>query len=118
MVLGKHALTRGMYRDNELTVEPYASKGSIEKQFAEAVGTAGEHLHRAAAEERREHFQAKTFERDFAPASTKEGGLYVKDGKVLVVDRGSGVPVEAVHEKLKPADHAWLKGYVKLRDAC
>jgi N12 class adenine-specific DNA methylase len=61
--------------------------------------------------------KAKTFERDFAPASSKEGGLYVKDGKVLVVDRGSGIPVEAVVENLKPADHAWLKGYTKLRDA-
>jgi N12 class adenine-specific DNA methylase len=117
MVLGRHKLERGMYSDNSLTVEPYASKGSIEKQFAEAVSNLPENIYTAQPQKSVESIQAKSFERDFAPASSKEGGVYVKNGKVLVVDRGSGISVDALVENLKPADHAWLKGYAKLRDA-
>jgi hypothetical protein len=117
MVLGKHALTGTMYRKDELTVEPYASKGSIEKQLAEAAKNLPEAVYTEQPQKNVESLSARTFERDFAPASSKEGGLYVKDGKLLVVDRGSGVPIEAVHEGVRPTDHAWLKGYVKLRDA-
>lgn len=117
MVLGKFAVDRGMYRDNELTVKPYLTKGwTLEKSLANAVKRLPEGIYTEALKEAKEAAQAKTFERDFAPASTKEGGLYEKDGKVLVVADGSGVPVEAIHDKVKAADHAWLKGYVKLRD--
>ena len=115
MVLGKFARGK-MYTREDITVEPYASKGSIEKQFAEAVSALPENIYTAAPERAKESIQAKAFERDFAPASSKEGGLYVKDGKVLVVDRGSGVSVDALGTKLSAKDHAWLKGYVKLRD--
>jgi N12 class adenine-specific DNA methylase len=116
MVLGKHVLTRGMYRDNDLTVEPFTSKGSLAKQLSAAIGHLPENIYAEAPKAAKEAAQAKTFERDFAPTSTKEGGVYVKDGKVLVVDRGSGVPVEAIRDNLKAPDHAWLKGYTKLRD--
>jgi hypothetical protein len=60
--------------------------------------------------------EAKTFERDFAPASQKEGGLYEKDGKLFIVDQGSGVEAEQF-AKLSPDNKAWLKGYTGLRDA-
>jgi hypothetical protein len=116
MVLGKFAMTGTMYSKNELTVEPHTSKGSIEKQLGEALGKLPGDIYTTQPRANVESLKAKTFERDFAPAHTKEGGVYVKDGKVLVVDHGSGVPVEAVYDKLKPNDHAWLKDYTKLRD--
>lgn len=111
MVLGKHATTGSMYRANEYTVEPMASM-SIEKAFARAIEALPVGVYTEAPKAAKEAAQAKTFERDFAPASEKEGGLYLKGGALMVVESGSGVPVEA-----KGAEAAWLKDYVPLRDA-
>lgn len=116
MVLGKHATQRGQFGPNDYTVEPYAA-GSIESRFAKAIEALPQNIYTEQPRESSATLSAKTYERDFAPASSKEGGLYVKDGKVLVVDAGSGVPVESINPKLKPADHAWLRDYAPLRDA-
>ncbi len=116
MVLGKHATRRGQFSATDYTVEPYASKGSIEAQFAEATGNLPEGIYTDQPHQNAESLTAKTYDRDFAPSSTKEGGVYLKDGKVLMVDRGSGVPVEEIYDKLRPAEIAWLKDYVPLRD--
>lgn len=110
MVLGKHAMTGSMYRANEYTVEPMAMP--IEKAFAKAIEKLPVGAYIDAPQVASEEAQAKAFERDFAPASEKEGGLYLKDGKLLVVESGSGVPLD-----VKPAEAAWLKDYVPLRDA-
>jgi N12 class adenine-specific DNA methylase len=117
MVLGKHSAQGSMYSKNEYTVEPYA-KGTIEAHFAKALQNLPSGVYFSAPKIAKAQAQAKTFERDFAPASSKEGGLYEKGGKLFVVDQGSGIEVEEfTSRKLNPNDKAWLKSYIGLRDA-
>jgi N12 class adenine-specific DNA methylase len=117
MVLGKHSAQGSMYSKNKYTVEPYA-KGTIEAHFAKALQNLPSGVYFSAPKIAKAQAQAKTFERDFAPASSKEGGLYEKGGKLFVVDQGSGIEVEEfTSRKLNPNDKAWLKSYIGLRDA-
>lgn len=115
MVLGTHATTGSMYRANEYTVEPF--EGDIEKQFAKAIARLPSDIYTAAVEHGTDELKAKAYERDFAPASEKEGGLYASDKGLFVRDQGSGVDVRALFPKFTTDDVAWLKDYVPLRDA-
>ncbi|MGH6783049.1 MAG: hypothetical protein ACREBP_00305, partial [Sphingomicrobium sp.] len=114
MVLGKHASTGRMYRSDDYTVEPYAKP--IETLFAQAIQALPEARYVEAPREAAEAKTARTFERDFAPASSKEGGLYLKDGTPMVVQSGSGIDIDALGKRISPADKEWLSGYVGLRD--
>lgn len=114
MVLGRHATTGSMYRANEYTVEPL--DGDIAEHFAKAVQKLPQDVYVEAVEKAVEDVKAKTFERDFAPASEKEGGLYLKDGEIFVREQGSGVPLSSI-EKINDRERAWLSDYTGLRDA-
>lgn len=114
MVLGRHSLKGKMYRNNEYTVLPL--DGEIEDHFAAAVEKLPSGVYNTTtlpAEEKKK----LVVERDYNPTNKKEGGLYVANGKLMIVDKGSGVPVDSVHGKLKEADIKWLKDYTTLRDA-
>lgn len=114
MVLGKHSSAGSMYSANEYTVEPY--KEAIEKSFAKAIARLPENIYQEAPKAAKAEAQAKSFERDFAPASSKEGGVYLKDGTLYRVESGSGVALEEV-EKLSAPQKAWMADYIPLRDA-
>lgn len=114
MVLGEHATERGQHHEEEYTVTPRA--GDIEEHFAKAVESLPKDVYVEAPAHAVEDANAKTFERDFNPSIRKEGGLYLKDGDVMVVKDGSGVALES-EEKLTPREIAWFKDYVPLRDA-
>lgn len=120
MVLGSHALTGSMYRQNEYTVIPRA--GDIEQQFAVAVQNLPEGVYRPRVGSAAD--VATVIERDFDPKAKKEGSVYVDDaGQLRIVDQGSGMAlVERVNTAgkalpLKPKEIQFLKDYVGLRDA-
>lgn len=113
MVLGKHAATGSMYSKNEYTVEPTAN---IEGQLANAINFLPESIYAEPVAAGVEAAKAKAWEADMRPAANKEGGLYVKDGKVFTRENGVGRPV-AGRDKITAADEAWLKGYAGVRDA-
>jgi N12 class adenine-specific DNA methylase/2'-5' RNA ligase len=114
MVLGEHSFTGKMRaREDEYTVTP--REGDIEEHFAEAVGRLPSAVYAEQAK------VAETVravrERDWNPATKKEGSLYVhEDGTLMRVESGSGVALSEV-EKVSPSQEGWLKSYVSLRTA-
>lgn len=114
MVLGDHATTGSMYRSNEYTVTPLS--GDIAQHFAKAIGNLPQNVYTGPVARAAEAATAKTYERDMRPASEKEGGLYISDGKVYVRDQGTGVQVESL-DRIAAKDIPWLKDYVGVRDA-
>ncbi|WP_203234341.1 LPD38 domain-containing protein [Burkholderia mayonis] len=121
MVLGAHALTGSMYRANEYTVVPEPGV-DMEAAFAKAIANLPEGVYQPGAKNPAAS-KAVALERDFNPTHKKEGGLYVGDsGNLMQVDSGTGV--ELTHRRgadgkqiaLKPADKAFLKSWVGLRD--
>lgn len=122
MVLGAHALTGSMYRANEYTVVPEPGV-DMDQAFAKAVQNLPEAIYQPGAQNPAAS-TAAALDRDFNPNHKKEGGLYVSDdGKLMQVESGTGV--EITHRRgssgkeiaLKPADKAFLKSWVGLRDA-
>lgn len=122
MVLGAHALTGSMYRANEYTVVPEPGV-DMDAAFAKAIANLPEGVYQPGAKNPAAS-KAVALERDFNPTHKKEGGLYVGDnGTLMQVDSGTGV--ELTHRRgadgkqiaLKPADKAFLKSWVGLRDA-
>ncbi|AFN39138.1 DarB-like antirestriction [Burkholderia phage BcepMigl] len=122
MVLGAHALTGSMYRANEYTVVPEPGV-DMDAAFAKAIANLPEGVYQPGAQNPAAS-KAVALERDFNPTHKKEGGLYVGDsGNLMQVDSGTGV--EMTHRRgadgkqiaLKPADKAFLKSWVGLRDA-
>ncbi|AEZ50893.1 multidomain (soluble lytic transglycosylase/helicase/methylase) protein [Burkholderia phage DC1] len=122
MVLGAHALTGSMYRANEYTVVPEPGV-DMDAAFAKAIANLPEGVYQPGAQNPAAS-KAVALERDFNPTHKKEGGLYVGDnGTLMQVDSGTGV--ELTHRRgadgkqiaLKPADKAFLKSWVGLRDA-
>jgi N12 class adenine-specific DNA methylase len=122
MVLGAHALTGSMYRANEYTVVPEPGV-DMDAAFAKAIANLPEGIYQPGAQNPAAS-KAVALERDFNPTHKKEGGLYVgENGTLMQVDSGTGV--ELTHRRgadgkqiaLKPADKAFLKSWVGLRDA-
>lgn len=113
MVLGEHSFAGEMrHGDNEYTVLP--KEGDIEQHFEEAI----KNLPRGvfAQQGKSDETRAKVAERDWSPAVKKEGSLYVKNGKLLIREGGSGVELTS-QTRLSKADEQWLTDYVGLRDA-
>ncbi|WBF05226.1 soluble lytic transglycosylase/helicase/methylase [Burkholderia phage CSP3] len=122
MVLGAHALTGSMYRANSYTVVPEPGV-DMDAAFAKAIANLPEGVYQPGAQNPAAS-KAVALERDFNPTHKKEGGLYVgENGTLMQVDSGTGV--ELTHRRgadgkqiaLKPADKAFLKSWVGLRDA-
>lgn len=122
MVLGTNALTGSMYRANEYTVIPEPGV-DMDEAFAKAIQNLPEAVYKPGTKNPAAA-AAVAVEREFNPSHKKEGGLYVNDkGTLMQVDSGSGV--ELTHRRgsdgkqiaLKPADKAFLKSWVGLRDA-
>lgn len=114
MVLGSHAVTGSMYRADEYTVEPPA--GKIETAFKKAIANLPEKAMFEAPAAASAELKTQSVEYDMVPTANKEGGVYLKDGALLVRDQGVGKPLTSL-EKLSAKDQVWLKDYVPLRDA-
>lgn len=117
MVLGKHSLEGSMYGTKQYTVK--AVEGKIEDLFDKAAKTLPSDIYQKVSNKIKEKYNEKAvIERDFNPENKKEGGLYLsKDGVVMKVDFGSGVPLSSLNKKLTPHAKIFLKNYIKLRDA-
>lgn len=114
MVLGNHAVRWGQ-RGHEYTVTPFEDQ-TIEDGFAKAVENLPENVYSTAKASKDTAIKAVA-ERDLNPLNKKEGGMYVDDkGKLMVVDSGSGVAASSIFN-LNSNTEAWLKDYVKVRDA-
>lgn len=113
MVLGKHAFTGSMHKENEYTVEP--QEGDIEDHFTEALKNlpTGVYANQAKSTETTRAATA----RDFNPASKKEGSIYIHaDGTLRRVENGSGVVLGEIERITKP-EETWLRDYIVLRTA-
>jgi N12 class adenine-specific DNA methylase len=122
MVLGEHALTGSMYRANEYTVLP-RSDIDMDEAFAKAIDNLPQGVYQPGARNPAAS-KAIAFDRDFSPMNKKEGGLYVGDnGRLMQVENGSGIDLDyrrgadGKQIALKPADKAFLKSWVGLRNA-
>lgn len=109
MVLGTHALVRGMHKENEYSVLPL--EGSIEEQFAAAVERLPAGIYHPARGSAGE--AAKVRDIDLNPKAQKEGNYYLTDAGVLMQrENGVGMRVD-----MAPKDAAIVKAFVPLRDA-
>ncbi|MGD9643795.1 MAG: PLxRFG domain-containing protein [Elusimicrobiales bacterium] len=113
MVLGRHALTGSMYRADTYTVEP---DGDLAEQLKKAIKNLPSGILKPYEAVRDQEMTVEAYDRDLDPENRKEGGLYVKDGKVMVTRSGAGQPLLAT-EKLSPKETAWVKDAIELRDA-
>lgn len=113
MVLGNPVLTSSQFRANDYTVEPVGEK-DLQAQLAEAIQRLPENV---ITEIRREDQTGK----DFTPTEAKEGAYYVKDGALMQVDDGIGVPVKlrgsGVEGGMTKGDMAKVKALIPIRDA-
>lgn len=115
MVIGEHTLIGSRYSDRKYNVSLRDGE-SMEQMLDKALQRlpAGSY---APAEVRRDRALAvATAEVDLSPENRKEGGLYVKDGRVMVTRDGAGNEL-AASEKLSPREERWLIDAVGLRDA-
>lgn len=113
MVLGNHALTSTMYRADSYTVEP---DGDLAEQLKKAVKSLPAGILKPYEAVRDQEMTVEAYDRDLDPENRKEGGLYIKEGKVMVTRSGAGQPLSAT-EKLSPKEVAWVKDAIGLRDA-
>lgn len=115
MVLGEHTLIGSRFSDRKYNVS--LRDGEIlDDLLAKALQRlpAGTYT---PAEVRRDRARVvATAEVDLSPDNRKEGGLYVKDGRVMVTRDGAGNEL-AGSEKLSPREERWLIDAIALRDA-
>lgn len=114
MVLGEHALTGTMYRQDTYNVE-LRDDQKLEELLAAAVAKLPADVFTPYEVQRDRRLENDAVEADLNPDNRKEGGLYVKDGVLMVTRDGAGKPLTAI-EKLTPKQEEWLKDAVALRD--
>lgn len=115
MVIGEHTLIGSRYSDRKYNVSLRDGE-SMEQMLDKALQRlpAGSYV---PAEVRRDRaLSVAAAEVDLSPENRKEGGLYVKDGRVMVTRDGAGNEL-AASEKLSPREERWLIDAVGLRDA-
>jgi N12 class adenine-specific DNA methylase/predicted RNA methylase len=120
MVLGEHSDAGSMYGAKEYTVKPRAGTDP-DAEFDKAVERLPKGVYTEKAPAATHEVQAAADRKDFDVKGKKEGGLYLADdGALMQVVNGVGKPY-AYHDPkakgLTPAQTAFLKDYVPLRDA-
>ena len=107
MVLGTAKLTRGMYHNNELTVEPYTDKGSLGDQIREAFKNInGKMDYAPQLSPEKSNFRQEA-------AKKRQQKLIVKDGQIQARDE-NGVLTTVETDKDTAAR---ISGMVAIRDA-
>lgn len=109
MVLGNHSLAGSMYGPGQYTVEP--KSGDIGTLFDEAIKSLPENVYsketKKTGKAEKDHVDL-----DFAPSTIKEGGFFLKDGKIYQKENGIGVAILVSTSKKEI-----LTSFIKLRDA-
>lgn len=112
MVLGNYALG-GMYGKGALTVDPVRNS-NLPEQIAEAVGRLPENIVT-------EIQKSNTAAMDMTPQEEKEGSYYLKDGALMQVDGGIGIPVQrrgkGVVGGISAQDDAKIRLLIPVRDS-
>lgn len=101
----------------DLVVVSYdADPGALEQKFAQAVESLPENVYSAMSASNAAALKRRAAVQDFDPKMQREGVLYLGDqGQILRVEFGVGVALSEANN-LKPAEEAWLKDYIALRD--
>ena len=115
MVMGQHNLTGSMYRADTYNVT-LEEGTTLEDLLPKAIAKLPKAIYTAAEVRRDRALNMATAEADLNPDNRKEGGLYVKDGRVYVTRTGAGVAL-ANSEKLSAKEEAWLGDAIGLRDS-
>ncbi|WP_201595298.1 PLxRFG domain-containing protein [Psychrobacter vallis] len=120
MVLGRHAITSGQFGD---TYTVNSDSDNLGSQIETAIAQLPKDIYNPSRGSKAE--AAKVADMDYGAKSseTKEGGVYLKDGKLMKVIDGVGKPLthryggKGQKIELKPKDIAFLSDYTKIRDA-
>lgn len=114
MVLGEHQLIGNRYSDRTYNVRLRDGE-ELPALLGKALGRLPSGIYTKAEVRRDRSLNIAAAERDLSPDNRKEGGLYLRDGKVMVTRSGSGIDLSSV-EQLKPREMEWLADSVGLRD--
>ncbi|WP_105245471.1 PLxRFG domain-containing protein [Psychrobacter sp. Marseille-P5312] len=120
MVLGEHAIVSGRFGDT-YTVTP--NKGDFAKQVDNAIAKLPKDVFNPQRGSQAEAVKVMDLDYDPASAANKEGGVYLKDGKLMRVVDGVGKPLTQRYGtngkaiNLSAKDIAFMTDYVGVRDA-
>lgn len=111
----------GLRSDGEYVVVSYEQQEDMEARFEQAMLSLPANVYSATLASPQQQ-RAQTTKVDFDPKVRREGVVYIgDDGAIMRVESGVGVPLAQEDRatggvKLTPANKAWLRGYVELRD--
>lgn len=120
MVLGEHAITSGRFGDT-YTVTP--NKGDFASQVNQAIDKLPKGVFNPQRGSKAETIKVMGLDYDAASAANKEGGVYLKGGKLMRVVDGVGKPLTQRYGTngkaidLSAKDIAFMTDYVGVRDA-
>lgn len=120
MVLGEHAITSGRFGDT-YTVTP--NKGDFASQVNQAIDKLPKDVFNPQRGSKAEAIKVTGLDYDAASAANKEGGVYLKGGKLMRVVDGVGKPLTQRYGTngkaidLSAKDIAFMTDYVGVRDA-
>ena len=120
MVLGEHAIVSGRFGDT-YTVTP--NKGDFASQVNQAIEKLPKDVFNPSRGSKAESVKVMGLDYDPASAANKEGGVYLKAGKLLRVVDGVGTPLTQRYGTngkpidLSAKDIAFMTDYVGVRDA-
>jgi N12 class adenine-specific DNA methylase len=124
MILGQPRLTgntddqgrriNGLH-PGDLTVVSYdSSPADLEAKFAQAITNLPSNIYSTAGQDAYT-LRGATAQRDFAPKTNREGALYQdKNGALMRVENGVGVPLSALEPGLKDKSLPFVKDYIDL----
>lgn len=115
MVIGEHQLIGSRYSDKKYNVRLREGE-ELPALLGKALGRLPSGIYTKADVRRDRALNIAAAERDLSPDNHKEGGLYLRDGKVMVTRNGAGVDLSVV-EQLKPREVEWVADSIGLRDA-
>lgn len=109
MVLGEEVTARGMYRNNEYTVNPYTDRGSLEEQIGKAfegIEVVGNMEYPAQDSPEKANFKTERAEK-----RGKQGSYTSQNGKIYQQDGGRFVEVQTDEKTAKR-----ITGMLGIRD--
>lgn len=115
MVVGHHQLIGSRWSDKKYNVTLREGE-ELPALLGKALGRLPSGIYTKADVRRDRALSIAAAERDLSPDNHKEGGLYLRDGKVMVTRNGAGLDLSVV-EQLKPREVEWVADSVVLRDA-
>ena len=112
---GRRINSNGMGGEKYTVVSYDKTPAELDARFARAVESLPEAVYRPHGQDA-QSLRTEAAKADFDPAVKREGVVYVKDGELMRVKDGVGVPLSGLLPKLSAKDTAWLKDYSGVRD--